>query len=263
MLFPIFAYTVYAERAVGAKVKHYNRRKQIMMWLGIVIMVLGFIGTLVFAKMRQQPPAAGCAVLMIVGLGIYMWFYLNPPPDRSGEYYAMAVAAKIAKLPEVANAKVWIASDIAGEYSKNIQEAYKAAGGKAEWKSASSPESGMMDEKVFAEIIKSCGKDDVVIVDVSVMENADTLKKMLKDANSPKFFFTNNASSFGGFSAKEIDGHFQKGKIIGMIAYQQNIDKEFKPSKSDLEEAFNKRFIVITKDNFKDNKDKIGLMEGK
>ena len=123
-----------------------------MMWLGIVIMVLGFIGTLVFAKMRQQPPAAGCAVLMIVGLGIYMWFYLNPPPDRSGEYYAMAVAAKIAKLPEVANAKVWIASDIAGEYSKNIQEAYKAAGGKAEWKSASSPESGMMDEKVFAEM---------------------------------------------------------------------------------------------------------------
>lgn len=230
-----------------------------MMWIGIVVMVIGFLGVCVFAKMKQQPPAAGCAVLMLVGLGIYMWFYLNPPPDRSGEYFGMSVAAKVAKLPETQNAKLWIASDIAGEYYKNIQDAYKEAGGKAEWIAAANPESGMFDMDKFKEIIKSCGKDDVVVVDVSVMEFTSDFKKILRDSNSPKFFFTNNGAGFMGFKASEIEKYFKDGKILGVIAYQQNIDNKFKPSAGELEEAFNKRFLVVTKENFKENKALLGF----
>ncbi|MBE6356137.1 MAG: hypothetical protein E7058_03385 [Lentisphaerae bacterium] len=234
-----------------------------MMWIGIVIMAIGFIGVCVFAKMKQQPPAAGSAVLMLIGLGIYMYLYLNPPPDRSGEYFSMAVAAKVAALPETKDAKAWIAHDVTGEYYTNIQEAYKNAGGQAAWVAVSEPDSGMFSMDKFKEELKKYTKDDVVIIDVSVTEYSSDLKKLLKDANCPKFFFTNNACTFMGFRASEVEKLLKDGKIVGIVAYQQNIDNKFKPSKSDLEEAFSKRYVIINKDNFKDNKVSLGLEESK
>ncbi|MBO5667498.1 MAG: hypothetical protein J6S43_00055 [Lentisphaeria bacterium] len=236
-----------------------------MMWLGIVVMVIGFIGVLICAKIQRtnpsiQPVAFLCALVMLAGLGIYFWMYMFPPPDRSGEIFRMSVAAKVAS--ELKGQKLtWLASDTTSEYAQKIKAAFEAAGGSAEWVEAGGGDMGMVNPDEFKKIIEGLGADDVVVVDISLMEIGNTFDKLLRNAKGPKYFLTDSASHLMGM--RNAAKAFENGTIIGAIIPQDKIDVEFKPDEDELDEAFDARYQVVKKDNYKSFLEQLGLNTGK
>ena len=231
--------------------------------LGIIIMVASFIGVLVAAKVRMQPVAMGCTVLMLVGLGMYAWFYMNPPPDLSYQVYGKAVAQKTGETLKAAglSSATLVTADTSSEYSKEYLQIMKDAfGGSIEVVTPATGEDGGMIELTNArlkEIIKTASADSVIILDVNMMDasKVDFLKGAYK---GPKFFITANGSIMGA-KIKAIANAMKKGNLIGAVVYVDSTDPDFKPSDSDLAEAFNKRYVVVNADNFDQYKEKFGF----
>lgn len=230
--------------------------------LGIVIMVVSFIGVLIAAKKHMEPIAIVCAIIMLGGLGLYGWFYFNPPPDMSYQVYGKAVAQKIGEeVKKVGASKiVWVTSDASSEYSKACIEIFNAAAGaNAEVISVMDNESGMfeLNAKKLQEILKGCSAEDAVVLDASYMDGKapDFFKGSYK---GPKIFLTNNGGMMG-INSKVFSNAFNKGFIVAAVASLDNIDVDFKPDEDDLDEAFSKRYVIVTKDNFEDNKAKFGM----
>lgn len=236
-----------------------------MMWLGIVVMVVGFIGVLICAKIQRtnpaiQPVALLFALVMLAGLGIYFWMYMFPPPDRSGEIFRMSVANKVASELKGQNI-TWLASDVTSEYAQKIKGAFEAAGGSGQWVTAGSGDMGMVNPDEFKKIIEGLGADDVVVLDVSLMEVGNVFDKALRNAKGPKYFLTDNSSHLMGM--KNAVKAFENGTIIGAIISKDKIDVDFKPDEDELDEAFDARYQVITKDNYKNFLEQLGLNIGK
>ena len=232
-----------------------------MMWLGIAIMAVGFIGVLVCAKIKNQPLQVGAAVVMLVGLGIYFYAYMNKDQAYARDWvvYRMAVANAVAKELNGAKA-VWITSDMESETSKEIQDAFTKFGGNAEYKSVTSAESGMVDSKAFADALKTLTKDNYLVLDISMMEGGvmKPFATLLKSSNCPKIILTDNASGMDG-KMLGIAKAFKDGKIVAAISHKTgDIDLEFHPDEDNLDEAFNARYIVIKADNFDANKGNFG-----
>ena len=229
--------------------------------LGIIIMVASFVGVLIAAKKHLQPIAMTCAVLMLVGLGMYAWFYMNPPPDTSYMVYGQAVAQKSGEILKGNFSKaIWITTDTTSENSKTCAEIFKAAfGGEVELVSPGNSDDGMMDLSAtrLKEIIKAADPNAVIVLDCSIMDasKAEFLKGAYK---GPKFFIASNGSVMGA-STKAVANAFKKGNIVGAVVYVDNADPDFKPSDSDLAEAFSKRYMIVTADNFAEFKDKFGM----
>ena len=231
-----------------------------MMWLGIAIMAVGFIGVLACAKIKNQPLQVVSAIVMLAGLGVYFYAYLNQDQAYARDWtiYRMAVAQSVAKELNGAQA-IWVTNDITSESSKEAMKAFADAGGNAEWKMITSPDSGMIDDKALAELLKGLTKDNYLVLDVGLMENnaIAIFKKLLTNSNCPKIILTENASGMEGKMLK-IDKAFKDGKIIAAVTNKSDIDIEFHPDENDLTEAFNARFVMVKADNFDNFKANFG-----
>ena len=233
--------------------------------LGLIVMVAGFAGVLVCAKIQKtnptiQPLAMVCAAVMLIGLGLYFWFYLNPP-NYAAEYnriYNLSVAHTMGTKLQ-GKKVIWIASGINGEDFKAKQAVMeKALGSSVTVVEASDPESGiMMDDKKFEEILKGADATTVLLIDADV-SGLSKLAKQLGNAKGPKFVFTEMASqSLVNF--KNVKTAFDKEIILFAIVAAMN-DEEFTPDEDNLDEAFQKRYIIIDKNNFDSSKDKLGFL---
>lgn len=232
--------------------------------LGIAIMVIGFAGVLVAAKLRMESIAIVFAIVMLGGLGFYGWFYMNPPPDMSYQVFGKAVAKKIGEEVKKSGASkvVWVTSDGTSDYSKACFEIFKAAaGGNAEMVATADSESGSIDLTVekLKEILGSCGAGDAVVLDVGCsmidVKNIDFLKKGYK---GPKIFLTGNGNIMG-VDFKVLANAYKSGAIVASVIALDNIDAEFKPDEDKLDEAFSKRYAIVTKENIDQYKDKINM----
>ena len=232
--------------------------------LGIAIMVIGFAGVLVAAKLRMESIAIVFAIVMLGGLGFYGWFYMNPPPDMSYQVFGKAVAQRIGEEVKKGGASkiVWVTGDGSSDYSKECFEVFKAAaGGNAEMVAVMDSESGIADmsDAKLKEILASCGSGDAVVLDISYtgdLKKVDFLKS--GSYKGPKIYLTSNAS-FMGANIKVILNAFKNDKIVAAVASKDNIDTEFKPDEDELKEAFDSRYIIVTKENIEENKEKFGM----
>ncbi|MBQ9786864.1 MAG: hypothetical protein IJW33_01695 [Lentisphaeria bacterium] len=232
--------------------------------LGIVIMVVSFIGVLITAKMRMEPMAILCAIVMLVGLGLYGWYYFNPPPNLDYQVYGKAVAAKMGATVKAAGVSkaVWVTGDASSEYAKSCYDAFKTAfGGDAESLSVMEGDMGMMElnPAKLRELLKGRSADEAVVLDVSMMMDPSKIEFIKGSYKGAKIFLTNNANMMG-VSAKVLEKALNKGSIVAMVTGLDNIDAEFTPDEDDLEEAFSKRYVIVTKDNFAEHKAKFGMM---
>ena len=235
-----------------------------MLIAGIIMMVAGFVGVLVCAKLHLQPVAVVCAVVMLAGLGIYAYGYMNPAPSRDGEIYTAACAKKIGDhLKAQCGGKkvIWItdAESAKGAFiAKSLEAFEKAYGSKPEIKSPEQSEEG--DLMVKAQKLDKLfeGLDDSAVVVIDTMLPMDIKNfKAIKAAKGPKIFLTQNASVMEG--GKLILAALEKDIVVGLIAGKAGSNQDFKPSDSDLEAAFNEHYVLITKENAKDNKAAFGM----
>ncbi len=232
--------------------------------VGIIIMVISFVGVLVAAKSHREPIAMLCAVVMLVGLGMYAWYYFNPPPNLDYQVYGKAVATKVGAAAKAAGVQkaIYVTSDTQNEYAKMCIEAFKNGfGGSVETVALMDGNMGGMMELTPAklrEILKSATADDAVILDVSMMMPVGKIEFVRANYKGPKVFLTNNANLMGA-SSKVIATAFNKGGLAGVVIGLTQIDEDFSPDEDELEEAFNKRYILVNKDNFDSNKDRFGM----
>lgn len=213
--------------------------------LGIIMMVAGFGGVLVIAKKRNpalQPLAICCAVLMLVGLGLYGWFYMNPPPDTSYLTYNKAVANKIAS--ELKGKKVvWVSSGVGSESFKEKLEVIKAAGLTDVTPMDTNLEDGAtISGKEFKKKMEELGPDAVVVLDTEASGLEWT--KLLGNKKAPKIVLGDTVMLMVNKSdIKKIEKNFGS-QILFAIMNKDQIDSEFKPSDSDLPAAFDARYSV-------------------
>ncbi|MBE6365327.1 MAG: hypothetical protein E7053_06200 [Lentisphaerae bacterium] len=235
--------------------------------LGLIVMVGGFAGVLVCAKIQKtnpsiQPVAMACAVVMLIGLGLYFWFYLNPPnyAMEHNRIYGLSVAHTIGGKLQ-GKKVIWLASGTTSEDFQARKAALEAAcGGSVTVVEASDPENGMMmDGAKFKEAIAGADADTVVIIDTDVSGFANDLNKLLGDRKpGVKFVFTENSvGMLGGLG--NLKKGFDNGRILFAVVADKH-DEEFSPDEDELDEAFSKRYTIIDKDNFEASKEKLGVM---
>ena len=232
--------------------------------VGGLIMFVGFIGVLVAAKKHMEPAAMGCAGVMIAGLVMYMIYYLNPPPNLDYQVYGKAVAAKVGATVKASGAQkaLWVTGDMSSEYSKMCFEAFKQAyGSNAEVVTMSEGDMGGMMEltpQKLKEILKSATPDDAVILDLSMMMPPKQIDFIKSSYKGPKVFLTNNATLMG-LGPKAINTALTKGGLKALVISLDKIDEEFKPDSDELDEAFNKRYILVDANNFDSYKERFSM----
>lgn len=232
--------------------------------IGIIIMVVSFIGVLVAAKNHKEPVAMFCAVVMLVGLGMYAWYYFNPPPNLDYQVYGKAVAMKVGSVAKAAGAQkvVYVTSDNQSEYAKMCIDSFKSGfGGSVEIVSLADGNMGGMMELTPAklrDILKSASADDVVVLDVSMMMPVGKIEFVRANYKGPKVILTNNANIMGA-STKVLSTAFNKGGLKAIVIGLSQIDEDFSPDDDELDEAFNNRYLLVDKDNFETNKNRFGM----
>lgn len=232
--------------------------------VGIIIMVISFIGVIAAAKTHREPVAMLCAVVMLIGLGMYAWFYFNPPPNTDYQVYGKAVAAKIGSAVKSSGASkaVWVTGDLGSEYAKMCFEAFKQAfGGTVESVTLSDGDMGGMMElnaKKLKEILKSAGAEDAVVFDVSMMMPPKQIEFLKPSYKGAKVFLTNNATLMGA-NPKTVFTALTKGGLKAIIIGLDKIEEDFTPDDDDLEEAFSKRYILVDANNFDSYKERFAM----
>ncbi|MBR7121170.1 MAG: hypothetical protein IKC94_02880 [Lentisphaeria bacterium] len=235
--------------------------------LGLIVMIGGFAGVLVCAKIQKtnpsiQPLAMVCAAVMLIGLGLYFWFYMNPPnyAMEHNRIYSLSVAHTIGG--KVSGKKViWLANGTTMEDFKARQAALEtAAGTTVTLVEASDPENGMMmDSKKFKAAIAGADENTVVIIDSDFTGFADELNKMFRERKGAKFIVTENAGGGMIGSLSNLKKGFDNGRLLFVVVADKH-DEEFTPEEDELDEAFSKRYSIIDKDSFEANKEKLGIM---
>ena len=232
---------------------------------GIIMMVAGFAGVLVCAKMHMQPVAVVCAVVMLAGLGIYTYGYMNPAPSRDGEIYTAACSTKIGTfLKEKCGGKkvIWITDAESAKTpftAKSLEAFEKAYGSKPEIQSPEQTEDDglMASAKKLNKLFEGLDDSAVVVIDTMLPMDIKNFKA-IKDAKGPKIFLTQNASVMDGGAL--IFKAMEKDIVLGLVTGKPSSNADFKPSSSDLEAAFNEHYLLVTKDNAKDNKAAFNIM---
>lgn len=228
-----------------------------MFTVSIIIMVVGLLGVLVAAKLRQQPVAVLSAIIMLVGLGMYAWYTFNPPPNTDYIVFDKAVCSKMAQALKGAgySQAYWLTSEGASEYTQNRIANFKEDfGGSVEVLAPKTSADGMiaeMDNNQFKELTKTIPADAIIIIDMNLLDGGkmEFLKSSYK---GPKVFFSASGSIMGA-KKKAVITAFEKENIVGMIIYKSSTDDNFVPDEDNLDEAFDARYTLVDKNNVKAN----------
>jgi len=232
--------------------------------VGIIIMAISFIGVIAAAKTHREPVAMLCAVVMLVGLGMYAWYYFNPPPNTDYQVYGKAVAAKVGAAVKSSGASkaLWVTGDLNSEYSKMCFEAFKQAyGSNVEGVTLAEGDMGGMMEltpKKLKEILKSAGPEDAVVLDISMMMSPKQIEFLKAGYKGPKVFLTNNATLMGA-TPKAVSTAMTKGGLKALVIGLDKIEEDFTPDEDDLEEAFSKRYILVDAENLDNYKERFAM----
>lgn len=235
------------------------------MMLGIILMVAGFIGVLVCAKLQKsnpaiQPVAILCALVMVGGLVVYGYsVFKGDDPAAASEIYAKANGDGIGKyLKRTAGGKkVYLVVNPGAEkspYVLNEKEALQKAGGTSvEVITIDVPdsvrESGDLTGFLKADHIDKLVAGDpaaVYVLDIGMPEKGTPKCFSLPEDKRPTIFLTNSGMSDG----KRLKKWIKDGKILGMlIGNPAKRDPKFEPSLKKLDETFNRQYVIVDKNN--------------
>ena len=238
---------------------------------GIILMVAGFIGVLVCAKLQKsnpsiQPVAILCAVVMIGGLAVYGYGYMNGDDNtETAKIYAMATGNGVGKyLKQTVPGKriVYVVNPGMenSDYAKSQAEAMKKAyGGDVEIATIDVPQEVRESGDVMGylkpdHIDKVVAKDPaaVYVLDIGMPEKG-TPRCFSSAKDRPAVFLTNS----GMADMRSIKKLIKDGKLVGiLIGNPAKRDPNFEPSARKLDEAFNRQYVIVGKDNLDKYKDK-------
>lgn len=240
-----------------------------MFWTGIILMVVGFIGVLVCAKLQKsnpsiQPVAILCALVMISGLVVYGYGYMSGDDNTEvAKIYAMATGNGVGKFLKKAIPGKKIVYVVnpgmeTSDYAKSQAEAMKQAyGGEVEIVTIDVPQE-IRESGDIMSYLKPAHIDKVVtdssavyVLDIGMPEKGTPSCLNAKD--HPAVFLTNS----GMADMRNIKKLLKDGKLVGiLIGNPAKRDPNFEPSARKLDEAFNRQYVVVSKDNLDKFKDK-------
>lgn len=232
-----------------------------MIWLGVIIMVVGFFVVIVGAKTQKQPVAVGGTILLLAGLVLYAVYTFYQPPNTDYQVYEQAQLNAVGKALQGKYSKlILVTSKINNpennEYKFKAVELLKNAfGGTVEEKIIEENTPGMESLSIedVNKILKGTTPQDVVVFHINIsVENrnkkVDFLSKSYKGA---RVFFTSNGSIMVSNRAKkDFDRAFKDGVIAGAVLGGGKNEEGFSPDEDELDEAFANNYILMTKDNF-------------
>lgn len=237
-----------------------------MLTLGIVLMIAGFLGVLICAKLAKsnpaiQPIALLCALVMLGGLGTYAYNYMNDSGvdmesgiiyqcsimDQAGDYLKNAAPGKKVVLiiepglTKYENGKKLIDAKIAA-----FEKAY---GSKPEIVELTvegmNEDEGMMvsdsmKPEDFEKIVEANPDADIFISDLGLPMGG------VPDFKEKIVFLT----SSGMIENRELRHAIEDGKITALVSGKDGkIDPDFEPDADDLKQAFLSRWIIVDKNN--------------
>ncbi len=243
--------------------------------IGIIMMVAGFIGVLVCAKIQRsnpsiQPVALLCALVMLGGLGIYAYSILSGNSSSSGMeagriYYCSIADRAGSVMKSVAPDKkvVYVVDPgmLESETAKKALETFKKSYGSDDVELATIAvpadflENGgdlfsFMEAKHIDALVAANPDAGVFIMDVGLPEKANRIKALNAPADKRPAFFLN---STGAVSGKVLKKLIQDGKVAGIVTGKSGKrDPNYEPDEDNLAEAFDKVYVVVNKDNLKE-----------
>ena len=244
-----------------------------MTTLGIILMVAGFLGVLVCAKLQKsnpaiQPVAVICALVMIAGLIVYGYNYMNSSSGstETAEIYARATGRGIGNFLKSAASgkKVYFVVNPGAEtsaYALNQKdEMQKASGSAVEIITIDVPDEvreagdliGFLKPKHIDDLV---ARDEtaVYVLDIGMPEKGAPQCFNKPDGKRPAIFLSNT----GMVNDKNLKKWIKDGKIIGiLIGNPAKRDPNFEPSLRKLDETFNRQYVVVDKSNLDSYKDR-------
>ena len=244
-----------------------------MFWLGVAMMAVGFLGVLIGAKIKLQPVSLGSILVLLIGLGIYFHDFMSGDDGTMeiGKIYNCSISHRAGQvMKKVAPGKkvLYIVGPnmVESEFTKAAVESFKAAYGSddvvvATIEVTSDYEDGGMDmmsylqPKHIDDLLADNPDAGVVVSDIGLPAKVNQLKCLaLPEDKRPAFFLT----GFGGASGKIIVNLIKNGKITAIITGKSgNRDPDYEPSAKRLDEAFDKLYVVVDKDNLNEYKQEL------
>ncbi len=243
-----------------------------MVTIGIIMMIAGFVGVLVCAKLQRsnpsiQPVAMLCALVMLSGLGVYAYSILSGNSGSSGMeagriYYCSIADRAGSTMKKVAPGKkaIYVVDPamLESETAKMALETFKKAygSGDVELTTIEVPsdysESGtdlfsFLEAKHIDALIAANPDAGVFIMDIGLPEKANRIKAFsLAPDKRPVIFLTN----MGPANGKVLKKLLKEGKISGVVTGKSGKrDPNYEPDEDKLAEAFDRLYVVIDKDN--------------
>lgn len=235
--------------------------------VGIIMMVAGFLGVLVCAKMQKtnpniQPVAILMALIMLSGLGVYAYNYMSGDDgnmedgiiyqcsimDRAGDYLKKKAAGKSVVLV----VEPGIASHEAGKKLLDAEvKAFEKAYGSSvevvefEVEGLNEEDGGsyadMMKAEDFDKLVAAHESADIFVLTVGLPDGYN-----VPDFKEKTVFLTNS----GMISEKALKRAIEDGVITAVVSGNgKKLDPDFRPDEDDLKGAFNYRWIIVDKDN--------------
>ena len=242
---------------------------------GLIVMAVSLIGVIVCTKLARrnpvmQPVAIILTLAVLAGVGVYAYGTFNGGSSSGmevGRIYYCSIADRAGKeMKKIApNKKVVYIVDpmmMESETAKMAVETFKKAYGSdnVEMTTIAVPadyaENGMdiytyLKPKHIDDVISANSDAGIFIIEIGLPEKAGAVKAFNLPADKrPVFFLTNSGPANGKVIAKLL----KDGKIAGIVTGKAGKrDPNFEPDGDNLGEAFNKLYVVVTKDNFKEH----------
>jgi len=152
---------------------------------------------------------------------------------------------------------ITVVAEVSPEVPKNATAAFSA-----EMPAMEGGEGGMEGEmlppleywytgKILTKLLDEyTGKYDMIITTIGLPQDAARMK-LWTSADKPKVVIANG-------SIYELKGAIKSGMIVGAVTYNPNAEYDDKPVPKDLDEAFDKRFLLVTPANVDEVTSKYG-----
>ena len=233
------------------------------MWttIGLIVMAVGFLGVLVCAKLKSQPLAMFSAVVMLAGLGIYAYFYMNGDDaamedgvvfqcaimDQAGAYLKKSVPGKnVVMVVEPGLAKYENGKKLLDAQKKAFEKAY---GGSVEIVELEVEGLNEDDGGSYADMMKAEDLEKIVAANESADIFVITVglpTEGVPDFKEKTVFLTNS----GMIDNRDLKGAIEDGKVTAVVSGNgKKLDPDFRPDDDNLKEAFNYRWIIVDNSN--------------
>ena len=249
-----------------------QKEKLKMLTVGIIMMIVGFLGVMVCMKIQRsnpsiQPVALLCVLVLLGGLGVYAYDILSGNSGGSGmetgRIYYCSVADRAGSVlkKSVPGKKVVYVVDpmmLNSETAKSAVETFKKAYGSDDVVLASIEvpadyaEGGMdlfsfLKPKHIDDLVAANSDAGAFVLDIGLPEKGAQVKCFSMPADKrPVFFLTN----IGPISGKVVKKLIKDEKISGVVIGKGGKrDPDYEPSAKKLGEAFDRLYVVVDKTN--------------